>query len=278
MNPLISCILPVYNGEKYLKESIESILSQSCNDFELIIINDCSTDSTEEICMEYQFDERVKYVKNEKNLRLPASLNKGFELAKGRYLTWTSDDNRFLKNAFSKLSAQLQQNEQVGLVYADQYAIDAAGNVIEENRRPAVEDIFNKNPVGACFMYKKEALEKLGGYNTDLFLVEDYEYWLRISVNYPVLHLQELLYEYRFHEGSLTSQRRTQILKATNLMINNYLKTEMLSNAVKSDAYMAMAIRCLLVKSFPGFIKNVCKAICQSPKQVLTRLITKVFK
>ena len=103
-NPKISVILPSYNGERYLAQSIQSVIDQTETDWELIIVNDCSTDSTLEIATKFaKIDRRIKVISNEKNSKLPASLNEGFRRAKGKYLTWTSDDNYYKPDALKKL-------------------------------------------------------------------------------------------------------------------------------------------------------------------------------
>ena len=121
---LISIVLPIYNGEKYMRESIESIIMQSYQNWELIIVNDCSTDNTAEIANEYvKKDKRIKYYKNDKNMRLPRTLNRGFSLSKGDYLTWTSDDNLFKQGAFEKMVDALKNNN-ADFVYASYETID----------------------------------------------------------------------------------------------------------------------------------------------------------
>ena len=102
--PKVSIVLPTYNGEDYLRESIESVISQTFTDWELIIVNDCSTDSTPKIAEAYAAkDCRIRVIHNEKNQKLPNSLNIGFESASGDYLTWTSDDNIFHHEALIKM-------------------------------------------------------------------------------------------------------------------------------------------------------------------------------
>ena len=91
--PKVSIVLPTYNGSKFLSRSIESVQEQAETDWELIIVNDCSTDNTLDIAQKYaQQDKRISVITNEQNKKLPASLNVGFSRAKGKYLTWTSDD------------------------------------------------------------------------------------------------------------------------------------------------------------------------------------------
>ena len=110
-SPLVSIILPVYNGEKYLEKSINSCLKQTYKNIELIIVNDCSTDNTLSICDFFvKNDTRVKLINNSINKKLPASLNIG-KKAKGNYLTWTSDDNLFKPNAIEKLVNRLISNK-----------------------------------------------------------------------------------------------------------------------------------------------------------------------
>lgn len=89
---VVSIVMPVYNGEKYLRQSIASVVNQTFKDWNLIIVDDCSTDSSPEIMNEYaKADDRIQVIHNEVNSKIPASLNNGFEEAAGRYFTWTSD-------------------------------------------------------------------------------------------------------------------------------------------------------------------------------------------
>ena len=98
--PKVSIVLPTYNGEEYIRQSIDSIRNQTFEDWELIIVNDYSTDGTSLIIREYEKkDSRIIVIENSENKKLPASLNIGFRSATGKYFTWTSDDNRYLPNA-----------------------------------------------------------------------------------------------------------------------------------------------------------------------------------
>lgn len=211
--PEISIVMPVYNGERYLREAVESVIGQEFTDWELILVNDCSTDTTPAIMAEYQSkDERIRVIHNETNQKLPRSLNIGFAHAGGRYFTWTSDDNRYQPQALLEMFQYMETHEDIGLVYADMDYIDEDGKKTGFVSREA-EEIWASNCVGACFLYRREAAETVGGYDADLFLVEDYDYWLRIAKRYPVAHLPRCLYEYRNHGGSLTQTRAEKIEK-----------------------------------------------------------------
>lgn len=218
MEELISIVLPVYNGEKYLRESIDSVLAQTYKNWELLIVDDCSTDSSAAIAKEYASkDRRIYYYLNEKNLRLPRNLNKGFRLAKGDYLTWTSDDNKFKPTALEKMYDALKNNQNAQFVFASCRVINSEGEEIEyimvDDKRK--KQIVGHNVVGACFMYTRKAYEEVGEYNPDFTLVEDYDYWQRIYAKFNAVAISDILYEYRWHDGALTSTMKKDVFNKT---------------------------------------------------------------
>lgn len=228
---MVSIVLPVYNGEKYIRESIESVINQTYQDWELIIVNDCSTDNSESIAQEYaNKDSRIVVITNEVNSKLPKSLNNGFQLAKGEYFTWTSDDNIFKENAIEKMVTCLVDNPSVDVVYSYFDLIDENGDVkdLDSHRQSLIMcdvEYINKNPstgimnfVGACFLYKSEVHYKLEGYDESLFLVEDFDFWLRARRYFTYMQLKEWLYLYRHHENALSSTRRCDIDKRLSLI------------------------------------------------------------
>lgn len=242
-NPLISIVLPTKNGSKHIRDSIESCLNQSYNNIELIIVNDASTDNTEEIVENYiQRDHRVKVLHHSKNRKLPAALNTGFKEAKGSYLTWTSDDNMYRKNALATLLSVLAKNLSVGLVYSDYSVIDGSGKILSRVLLPSSTNLCTMNVIGACFLYKREVLDRIGGYDTLRFLVEDYEYWLRIATVYQLKHISHDLYLYRKHENSLTNQHADKIKEEKDRLLLEYVdKINWLTGNMKSSTYFSLA-------------------------------------
>lgn len=223
MNDLISVVLPVYNGAQFLRESIKSVINQTYQNWELLILDDCSTDDTPLIAKEFQAqDARICYYRNEKNLKLPGNLNKGFSLSKGNYLTWTSDDNIFRPTAFEKMLTALQENPQVQLVYASFQLMDENGRYTQVTHAvPNGKDlILGSNVVGACFMYTRNVYETVGDYDTDLFLVEDWDFWQRVFMKFDAVTINEILYDYRQHSNSLTNTgRREEFGRVTEKML-----------------------------------------------------------
>jgi len=224
MSKKVSIILPVYNGAKCVANSIDSVLSQTYENFELVVVNDCSTDNTLDILNEYaKKDSRVKVFTNEVNKKLPRTLNAGFEKATGEYLTWTSDDNMYRPEAIAQMVQFLDENPEVGLVYCDMTVRNELGDEIKEEERVAapVKDLRLRSICGACFMYRSEVAVKAGDYDPDLFLAEDYEYWIRISKNAKIAPLHKNLYIYRLQGQSLTGSLKWERIKAQKLKVIN---------------------------------------------------------
>lgn len=211
----VSIVLPVYNGEKYVRESIDSILAQELSDWELIIVDDCSTDHTGEIVKRYAgMDSRIKIIHNRENKRLPMSLNIGFRQASGEYLTWTSDDNKYMPNALRVMADYLDVNSSEYMVCADMRYIDAEGCVTGVFEGFDGSKMYLQNNIGACFLYRREILKTVGEYDRDLFGIEDYDYWVRIYQKYGNIgHLGQQLYDYRRHDEGLTVQKANLIRK-----------------------------------------------------------------
>ena len=223
--PSISIVLPVFNGEDYIDSSIKSIQNQSYEDFECIIVNDASVDNTIKLVEQItEGDKRFLVINNKKNMGLPRSLNIGFRHARGMYLTWTSDDNFFLSNAFRDMKEYLDCNPSIPMVCANAIRINQNGQFLEEINSYNDKEICFVNCVGACFMYRNEVKNVIGRYNEDLMLIEDYDYWLRILKHYGEIgHLDKILYLYRSHGKSLSATRQTEIEKKhTQLLLSNF--------------------------------------------------------
>lgn len=207
--PLVSIVLPVWNGERYIVEAIESVLAQTERDFELIIVDDCSTDSSLQIAEMYATrDARIRVLRNETNLKLPASLNRGFEVARGTYFSWTSDDN-LLHPGFLATQLEMLRQSRADLVYSDFNLIDNEGEFLRISRVGMPEDLVAFNTIGASFLYTRDVHRVLGGYDTGKFLYEDYDFWVRACLaGFRFVRSDEIVYDYRVHDASLTSVRK----------------------------------------------------------------------
>lgn len=275
-SPLVSIVLPVYNGAEHLRKAVDSVLGQTYANFELIAVDDCSTDNTREILDLYaERDDRVKVISNETNLKLPRTLNVGFAVARGKYLTWTSDDNMYRRNAIETMVAALE-GAQADMVYADYTNIDADDNEISALPLAEPDALVAGNCYGACFLYTKTIADRVGPYDADLFLAEDYDYWLRIHAVGRIVHIPENLYFYRRHLNSLTETRKAQIgsqtLKAIEKNFDSMLDTARATGRgndlfdhmlrwTEGEQHNAMYKRiCALSPSYPKHVRAMKRA------------------
>jgi glycosyltransferase involved in cell wall biosynthesis len=264
--PLVSIVLPTYNGSKYISQSIESCLQQTYSNFELIIIDDCSTDNTPEIVHSFaQKDNRIKVIRNEKNKKLPLSLNTGFEIASGKYFTWTSDDNYYAPAALEEMIKVLDANNEYGLVYTNYTTIDDEGKVTGTMEFGDV----NKNMVtwkgcGACFLYHAAIHHQLKGYDASAFLIEDYDFFIRALTITRFYYLNRFnLYFYRLHAQSLTSLYGYYNFDLQKIVVERQLP-KLLSIASEND--MALWYRKFAV--YYGVTKNNVKRMEYYLKQL----------
>lgn len=214
MSTTVSIVLPCYNGADFLSQSIDSVVEQTFADWELILVNDCSTDNSLEIMQQYaERDCRIHIINNEHNLKLPGALNRGFREAKGKYLTWTSHDNRMAPTMLEEFVRYLDANPDKGLVTACYAAFSLkTGEQLYEVHHPDPQlNLPLFNCVCYAFMYRREVLETVGGYDESLFLVEDYDYWVRIWQKYPVGKIYRVLYYTGVGNDTLTLSRKKEI-------------------------------------------------------------------
>jgi glycosyltransferase involved in cell wall biosynthesis len=222
--PAISIVLPTFNGSKYIAASIESCLNQTFRDFELIIVNDCSTDNTADIIQSYaNKDARIKIIHNAFNKKLPLSLNEGFNAATGKYHTWTSDDNYYAPNALETLIDIMEKKNTIDFVYTD-YTIVNEHNQVTGKRTFGDINVNLFQGCSACFLYKQEIYKTNNGYNPAAFLIEDYDFFLRAFTQFTVVYINRYdLYYYREHGLSLTSTQSDAVNDIAKIMVERLM-------------------------------------------------------
>lgn len=222
----VSVVLPVYNQAHLLQEAISSVLGQTYKEFELIIVDDGSTDEIERILGEFARHPNIRILRHPRNLGLPEALNSGFRYARGEFLTWTSADNLMMPAQLERLVAFLRAHLDVAMVYSDYRAIDDLGRPLRapsfrpHNRRtpdsPEIRlprsteqlNVVKDNFIGPSFLYRAWVGVVLGPYDADLQGAEDYDYWMRLNSHFKIAHLgtDELLYQYRVHDNTLNAR------------------------------------------------------------------------
>lgn len=214
MSNKVSIIMPVLNGAKYIGEALDSILAQTYKNYELIVVNDGSTDATDEHVRAYMDRIDIKVVRHTECQGIAASVNDGFRHASGDSITFLDHDDVWKPHMLATQVAHLEQHPDVGMVHSDFQTIDPLGNVIEESvalcrnrQRPSgrvFRELFLDSFIAATsVLIRKECIDKLGGFDETL-LWGDYHLWLRIARNYKIDYIPQVLTKYRQHDSQST--------------------------------------------------------------------------
>lgn len=206
--------MSVYNGEKYLREAIDSILNQTFSDFEFLIIDDASTDMTPKILQSYD-DPRIKIVRNIENLGLTKSLNIGLKEAKGDYIARMDADDISLPERFEKQVAFLDSHPDVALVGTSAMIIDSNGTIKGTSislSNPQHRDFVKGNRIThGSVMIRREIMESSGGYDEFFRRCQDFALWLKISKVRTIYNLPDILYQLRIHKDSVSNTGKESI-------------------------------------------------------------------
>ena len=228
-NPLISVLMPVYNGEKYLREAIDSVLAQTYTNFELLLINDGSTDSSKDIILSYS-DPRIRYIENEQNLKLIATLNKGIDLAKGDYIARMDADDVCMPNRLLTQLRFMQKHPQIDMCGSWALRINSAGQItgkIKNIHTPGLLScvtFFTCPFVHPVTFFKSEVL-KNNLYSIEALHTEDTELWNRLRQRgYRFANIRKYLLKYRWHSENISGQNDDFVLQQKKKIYKPYLE------------------------------------------------------
>ena len=241
--PLVTILLPVYNGEKYLRDAIQSVLDQTYKDFEFLIINDCSSDKTDEIVKSFD-DPRIRYIVHNENKRLIYTLNEGISLANGKYLARIDADDLAFNTRIEEQVSFLEKN-------LDYVLIGTKVNLIKDDQNTDetidyfTDDVDLKfalcfyNPfVHPSIMMRLEIIQyKNLFFDYNFVHAEDYEFWTRLSIHGKIANLNTTLNFYRIHNNQISNiyadiqqdQTNRIQLKYLNNILNDFTEDERLS-------------------------------------------------
>jgi glycosyltransferase involved in cell wall biosynthesis len=209
MTPLISVIMAVYNAERYLDRSIDSILGQSLENYELIVVNDASTDDSKAKLDAFR-DPRIRLLNGTERLGLTKSLNMGIEYSRGRYIARMDADDIAHPDRLEKQLSYLMVNSDTGIVGTNFYEIDESDSILGEVYLPQSDKeirrkIFRFNPFcHSSVMIPRKVFETIGLYEEEFMYAQDYELWFRILEKYKGANLDDLLMKRRKHVGTLS--------------------------------------------------------------------------
>jgi glycosyltransferase involved in cell wall biosynthesis len=238
VNPLISVVMPIYNPTEYLPEAIESIIHQTFPHFEFIIISDDSSEKTRAILDDYQTRDKRIHVYHQQRTGLVSSLNRGFHLAKGKYIARMDGDDISLPGRFEKQYNYLEKHPETGICGTWMEYTDEHGTTLHRPKTPASHNllawqIFFSSPFDhPTVMIRKDIVEKAGFYHPEKKYAEDYDLWTRLFFITKFANIPEFLVKYRSHSHNISSVHATDMATMSDRikleLIENFLPKEQL--------------------------------------------------
>jgi CMP-N-acetylneuraminic acid synthetase len=205
----VTVYIPTYNYGRFIEKAVDSVIGQTMDDWELIVIDDGSTDNTSEVLARYRRNPKIRIIQQE-NKGLNVTNNIALRLANGRYITRLDADDWLDENALLILSNILDTKPEIGLVYPDYYEVDSRGDVIHMVRRKKLGEeveLLDLPAHGACTMFRKELLMQIDGYLESFTCQDGYELWLRFIRKFNPYNVNVPLFYYRKHPASLTTDQ-----------------------------------------------------------------------
>lgn len=233
MSPLITVYITNYNYARFLKKAIDSVLLQSFSDFELLIIDDGSTDDSKKIIESYSSNLKIKII-YQHNKGLNVTNNIAARAATGKYIIRLDADDYFATNALEQMSGKLETNPKLGMVFPNYYYIDENDQIIGEEIRHNFDtnevSVLDQPAHGACTMIRTAFLNEIGGYDESFNCQDGYELWIKFTQRFKVSNLKEPLFYYRKHGSNLTSNEEL-ILKTRAKINQKYINERQTDNS-----------------------------------------------
>jgi len=221
----VSVIITTHNYAKFLPQAVGSVLNQTSEDYEIIIVNDGSNDHTNEVLDRYKDVEKITII-NLEGVGLAKAANTGIKASTGEYVIRLDADDYFDENILLILSNILDRSPDYGMVYPDYYRVDKHGDIIDQVRQPKVNDevkLLDRSALAAGAMYRRRCYDAIEGYNEELSYQEDYDFWIRFIEKFHVYNVQLPLMYYRKHSSSM-STNATERMKARRYVKQRFVE------------------------------------------------------
>ena len=225
--PFITVLMPVYNGTKFLGEAIESIVNQTFNEFEFLIIDDGSTDQSNELIKSYD-DKRIRLFVNKNNIGQSASLNKGIKMARGDYIVIMDQDDISVQDRLKVQLEFMENHSNIDVCGSWLELFGTYGGIVKyetKSEKIKMNLLTNVNLAHSAVMIRKSTLVKCDlNYNSNLSIAQDYDLWVRMFEHCSFANIPEPLLKYRIHENQNSKSLGEQNIVETNRVLTNLLK------------------------------------------------------
>lgn len=250
--PLVSVVMPCYNGKKYIGEAIESVINQTYSNWELIIVDDGSVDNSYKIISRYLSDPRIKYIRHKSNKGIAAARNTGLLKSNGKYITLLDNDDTWAEEKLEiQLNAFKESNNETGLIFGNRGKIDFQGNLkkykkvkvnISNDRFSNLKKLFIRNYIcSITVIFKKECTGRIGYFDEEIkWGADDFDLWLRIAGQFDIKYIDRIIAYKRDHEFNYYDDQKMAIgdIYIVNKITKLYPNLEKYKNKrISTNAY-----------------------------------------
>jgi glycosyltransferase involved in cell wall biosynthesis len=238
MQPLISVLIPSYNHKAYIEQCIDSVFAQNFKELEVIVIDDASTDGSQNKLEQLAKIHPLHLMLNEKNRGQAVTLNEALQIARGEYFCVLASDDLFLPGKLQKQIEKLKSNPDAKMCYTLKKKIDASGAVLHEDNLPGPAGmvfeklIFDNFICASSVMAHRETVIWMGGFQEGI-LIEDWDMWLRLCNRYPVTVVNEPLTAYRIHGSNVSRERLLEMMDCSLAILKTWEKRPEYKEALK---------------------------------------------
>ena len=289
-NPLITVYITNYNYAKYLKNSIESVLNQTYTNFELIIIDDGSTDNSADILDKYKSFPKIKIL-FQKNKGLNVSNNIALKLSKGEYITRLDADDWLDENFLEVMVNKIKKDPKIGMIFCNYFLVNNKGIIQGQFFRHDFRKVklLDQPAHGACSMINTKCLKLIGGYNEKFKSQDGVDLWIRLIQKYKIKNINLPLFYYRQHGNNLTNNTRKLFLSRDQIFKHN-VKSKKIKNTICIIPIRGMdedttalkkingqMVLCRMIKELKK-LDLIKKIIISSPDTKILNIVKKRFK
>lgn len=295
---LISVILPAYNTpEEFLRDAVESVIAQTCTNWELLVIDDSTVASVEKIVLSYN-DERIKYFRNSENLGMAATRNRGVELAKGEFIALLDHDDVWLPEKLERCLAIFQERQDAVLVYSDTIPMGEHSNrriELQKAEGRIFSSMIAQNPIlsMSCSVVDKTFIERYDiRFNSDCVPCDDWDFHLQCALHGSIYCTADPLVKYRYHENNLSSNAIKMYYAGINV-INKYqnlltvlagesgISRKTLQKSINYIAfkhYYGLTFEYLKLHEYKKAFKELFKAFLYRPVKCIVKILCYISK
>jgi glycosyltransferase involved in cell wall biosynthesis len=268
--PKVSVIIPTHNRAHFLRDAVSSVLNQTFQDFEIIVVDDASTDNTSEVMAAFH-DERIRLLRHDTNKGGSAARNMGIINSRCDYIAFLDDDDEWLPEKLAKqMDVLLASPQEVGGVYTGYLIVDkTSGKVIDQKlptkRGDLLNDLLISNCIGgtSSVLLRKHCLDTVGLFDDTLPRSQDFDLWLRIAAVFHFEYVPEPLYKYSIHDNRISTDLNAA-LRGLELLETKY-KDSPIPKAAYSEEYMSLGVMFCLAGNAKEGRKALVKSIQLAP-------------